>query len=546
MLKQSPIPRLLIKRRRKRVKRRTPGAKTVYYNPATGKELGRASHTDLAAIPFMMADARNAQREWALLPFRERKRCILKIRDYIVRNADDIAAVISKNSGKPRIDALATEVLPSALSAEWYAKNAHKLLKREKIPSSSLLFSNKRNVIERQPFGVVGIISPWNYPFSIPFGEIIMGMMAGNAVMLKVSAATTMVGLEIEKIMKKGGLPAGLFHLLIGSGGDILTAMLDGGIDKIFFTGSTATGSTVMQKAAQHVTPVSLELGGKDAMIVLPDADLERAANGAAWAGYQNAGQSCGAVERLYVHEAVYERFMRLLSEKTEAVRFGRDTDHNVEMGAMTTRSQWETVNRHVEHALRKGARIIAQSDRGKKVRGSFYPPMLLANVDHSMEIMREETFGPVIPVMKFSSEEEAIRLANDSDMGLTASVWTKNTRLAKKIALRLNAGVVTINDHLYSHGQPETPWGGWGKSGIGFTHSKLGLMEMTRAKLVNWDVLPSRRNIWWFPYDRMTYKGLKDALRFAFPGSVGDILSGGFGLITFMMKKMFTRWKTT
>jgi acyl-CoA reductase-like NAD-dependent aldehyde dehydrogenase len=527
------------------VKRRMPGAKTVCYNPATGKELGRASHTDLAAIPFMMADARRAQREWAPLPFRERKKRILKIRDHIVRNADEIAMVISNNSGKTRIDALATEVLPSALSAEWYAKNAQKLLRREKIPSSSLLFLNKRNVIEHQPLGVVGIISPWNYPFSIPFGEIIMGMMAGNAVMLKVSAVTTMVGLEIEKIMKKGDLPAGLFHLLVGSGGDILAAMLDSGIDKIFFTGSTATGSAVMQEAARHVTPVSLELGGKDAMIVLADADLERAANGAAWAGFQNAGQSCGAVERLYVHEAVYDRFMQLLSKKTEAIRFGRDADHDVEMGAMTTRSQWDTVNRHVEHALRKGARIVAQSGKGKKVHGSFYPPMLIANVDHSMEIMREETFGPVIPVMKFSSQEEAVRLANDSDMGLTASVWTKNTRLARNIALRLNAGVVTVNDHLYSHGQPETPWGGWGKSGIGFTHSKLGLMEMTRAKLVNWDVLSSRRNIWWFPYDRSTYEGLKDALRFAFPRSAGDILSGGFGLMTFTIRKMFTRWKT-
>ncbi|OHD71434.1 MAG: succinate-semialdehyde dehydrogenase [Spirochaetes bacterium RBG_16_49_21] len=534
-----------MRRQRRKPDRRASGGKTVYYDPATGKELGRVRNTDLSTIRTLMADARKAQTEWASLPFRERKRHILKIRDYIVEHSDEIARVISENSGKTRIDALATEVIPSALAAEWYAKNAEKYLKRENLPSSSILFSNKRNVIERQPLGVVGIISPWNYPFSIPFGEIIMGIMAGNAIMVKVSAATTMVGLEIEKIMKKGDLPDGLFHLLIGSGDDIASAMLENGIDKIFFTGSTATGSRVMQKAARHITPVSLELGGKDAMIVLSDADLERTANGAAWAGYQNAGQSCGAVERLYVHESVYDRFMELLSEKTRALRFGRDRDFNVEMGSMTTREQWETVNRHVESALRKGARIAAQSDRGKKVRGSFYPPILLADVDHSMEIMREETFGPVIPVMKFKTEEEAVRLANDSSMGLTASIWTRNVKLAKKIGLRLQAGVITINDHLYTHGQPETPWGGWKNSGIGFTHSRLGLMEMTRAKLINWDMLPSRRNIWWFPYDRKTYEGLKAALRFAFPKSAGDIVLGGIRLIAFMTRKMFTRWKT-
>lgn len=545
MLKQSAKSRIPLKKYFSSGNRPSHPGITSYYNPATGKKLGSVNNTDLLKIPGMIDDARNAQRKWASISFKERKKQILKIRDYIVDHADEISAVVSENSGKTRIDALATEVLPCALSAEWYAKNAERVLRSERLPSSSLLFFNKRNVVGRHPFGVVGIISPWNYPLSIPFGEAVMGIMAGNAIMLKVSASTTMVGLEIEKLMKQAGFPAGLFRLLIGPGAGILDAMLNGHIDKIFFTGSTATGREVMQKAALHLTPVSLELGGKDAMIVLHDADLERAANGAAWAGYQNAGQSCGSVERLYVHESVYDRFMELLADKTRAIRFGPDTDFNVEMGSMTTKEQWETVNRHVESALKKGAKVVAQSEKGTVARGSFYPPMLLSNVDHSMEIMREETFGPVIPVMKYNTIEEAIRLANDSNLGLTASVWTRNIKLGKKIASELQAGVVTINDHLYTHGQPETPWGGWKNSGIGVTHSKLGLMEMTRAKLVNWDILSSKRNMWWFPYNKTTYEGLRASIRLAFPVSAGDFFISGIRMIVFTAKKMFTRWKS-
>lgn len=517
---------------------------TVYYNPATGAELGREKNSDLARMPVIMDVARKAQEQWARLSFRERKKHILRIRDLVVSQADEIARSISENSGKTRIDALATEVIPSALSAEWYGRNAGKVLKPEKLAGSTILFFNKRNVILRQPLGVVAIISPWNYPFSIPFGEVIMGLAAGNAVLLKVSGATTKIGLLIRDLLRQGGIPDGLFHLLVGPGGDIVDAMLANHVDKIFFTGSTTTGREIYQKAACCLTPVSLELGGKDAMIVMDDADLERAANGAAWAGYQNAGQSCGSVERVYVHESAYDRFIGLLADKTRALRFGEDTDFSVEMGSMITKEQWDTVDRHVRDALDKGARIIAQSDRGRKVTGAFYPPLLMADVDHSMDIMRYETFGPVIPVMKFRTIDEAVRLANDSTMGLTASIWTRDKGLAADLAGRLQAGVITVNDHLYTHGQPETPWGGWKESGIGSTHSRLGLLEMTRVKLVNRDILPARRNLWWFPYDRKTYEMLLASLRLVFPKSAGDLFLNGIKAGIFIVKKMFTRWK--
>ena len=264
-------------------------------------------------------------------------------------------------------------------------------------------------------------------------------------------------------------------------------------------------------------------------MIVLPDADLERAANGAARGpGTRTPGRSCGGVERLYVHESVYEPFMDLLAAKTRALRVGQDTDFGVDVGAMINKSQWDVVNGQVEAALKKGARIVAQSEDVRPGSGLFYPPVLMEGVDHTMDLMRCETFGPVIPVMKFTSVDEAIALANDSDMGLTASVWTRNIKEGREIARRIEAGVGHHQRPSLFPRPAGNPWGGWKKSGIGFTHSRLGLLEMTRAKLINWDTIPSRRNIWWFPYGKKTYARLMSALRFAFPGSLRGFLANG------------------
>jgi acyl-CoA reductase-like NAD-dependent aldehyde dehydrogenase len=373
-----------------------------------------------------------------------------------------------------------------------------------------------------------------------------MGLMAGNAILLKVAAATINVGAAIEKIVAAGGLPDGLFHHIVGSGGRVSQAFFDTGVNKLFFTGSVPTGRTLMAAAAKTLTPLSLELGGKDPMIVLADADLERAANGAAWAGYQNAGQSCGGVERIYVHESVYEPFVDLLAKKTRAMRHGPDHACDVDMGAMTTEEQLATVKRQVELAVQAGAKIVAQSHAtDPDARGYFFPATLMTGVDHSMELMREETFGPVLPVMKFSTIEEALRLANDSSMALTSSVWTRNVELGKALASQLESGVTTINDHLYTHGQSETPWGGWKESGLGRTHSALGLEEMTQPKLVNWDIVPSKRNIWWYPFDQPTYDAMLAALRVNYPSSLFGWLRDVTVLSKVMLKKMFTPWKT-
>lgn len=523
-----------------------PHGVTEVYNPATLEKVGEVANTDLSRIPEFFASARLAQKQWAALSFKQRKPYILKMRDYIVEHAEELAEIVNKSNGKSRIDALMTEVMPCALAADWYAKNADKVLRPKKISPSSILFLNKKSMIAHVPVGVVGIISPWNYPLSIPFGEVVMGLMAGNAIMLKVAANMPLVGKAIETIVAAGELPTGLFHHLVGSGGAISTAFFENGVGKIFFTGSVPVGKQLMAQAAATLTPLSLELGGKDPMIVLADADLERATNGAAWAGYQNAGQSCGGVERIYVHESVYEAFVKLLAEKTKAMRHGTDRNFDVEIGAMTTQNQLKTAKKHVDSALQSGAKIIAQSYAPQTEKGFFYPATLMVDVDHKMELMREETFGPVLPVMKFSTVEEAIALANDCTMALTSSVWTKNTQLGKDIALHIEAGVTTINDHLYTHALSETPWGGWKESGLGRTHGAQGLMEMSHVKVVNWDILPGvKRNLWWFPFDKATYSVLLEALRFAYPKSMGGYFSHSLKLMPFMLKKVFSAWKT-
>ncbi|AJD48840.1 succinate-semialdehyde dehydrogenase [Isoalcanivorax pacificus W11-5] len=525
----------------------TPTPKRVEdINPATGECFFHIEETDLRRMPDMMAAARRAQAQWAAKSFKQRAGHIQRMRRYIVEHAEALSLTVSQSNGKTRTDALATEVLPCALACNWYANNAAKVLKPTMRGGGNLLFFNKRTQMMHVPLGVVGIISPWNYPLSIPFGEIVMGLMAGNAVLLKVAAATPAVGKAIEEIVAAGDLPEGLFQHVVGSGSPVATAFFSHGINKLFFTGSVNAGKQLMAQAAQTLTPLSLELGGNDAMIVLEDADLERAANGAAWGGYQNAGQSCGGVERIYVVASVYDEFVRLLAAKTRALRHGAGHDNfNIDMGSLTTAGQLRTVQQHLEDALAKGAKIAAQSQPAGPQHGQFHPATLLTDVTDDMLTMRDETFGPLLAVCKVANEEEALARANDSHLALTSSVWTRNTRRGRALAARLETGVTTVNDHLYTHGLSETPWGGWKESGIGRTHGPEGLHEMTQVKVVNWDILPARRNLWWYPFDEATFKALLNALRFVFPRGAGEWLTSSLKLTPYLLRKMFTRWRT-
>lgn len=511
------------------------------YNPATGDLVGQCEQTNLALLPEIFQQARAAQAVWAQKSFKARAQHLRLMREYIIEHADDLAKVVAISNGKTWMDAMVTEVLPCTLACNWYGQHAARVLKAEKREMSSIIWIGKRSEVVHEPLGVVGIISPWNYPLSIPFGEIVMGLMAGNAILLKVAAATPMVGKAIEQIVEAGQLPKGLFHHIVGPGAEVSTAFFEQGIDKIFFTGSVPAGKDLMAQAAKTLTPLSLELGGKDPMIVLADADLERAANGAAWAGYQNSGQSCGGVERIYVHHSVYPKFVDLLAQKTRELRTGVPTPEcTVDIGAMTTAKQRRVVEKQVQEAVEQGARIVAQSQMPAQVTGEFYPATLMVDVNHSMSLMREETFGPVLPVMPFNTLDEAVALANDCTMALTASIWSKDTAAAKALAKRVRGGVVAINDHLYTHGMSDLPWGGPAESGIGRTHGPEGLKEMTKPKVINWDYMGANNNLWWYPQDAKTYQVIKHALRLGSPRNVFEFLLSSLRVVPTMLKRMY------
>lgn len=495
-------------------------AETTCTNPATGEVIGTSPLDDLASVRGVVERARKAQQRWAAVPVAVRAQAIRRIRDHLAKNAEELASIISRDNGKTRTDALATEVLPSILSAEYYASNAEAFLADRTLTPGNPLLANKISKIVRVPYGVVAIISPWNYPFAIPFSEVVMGLLAGNAIILKAATQTQMVGRALESAVRAADLPEGVFTYLNLPGRLAGDAILEAGVDKLFFTGSVPVGKQLMKKAADTLTPVVLELGGNDAMLVCPDADLDRAAAGACWAGMQNAGQSCGGVERIYVHRDVYQAFIDKLGDKVRALRVGPDVDHEVDMGAMTTEGQRDLVRRHVADALQKGAKIHAQSSCPDK--GNFHPAMVLTEVDHSMEVMRDETFGPVVGVMPVDSMEQAVELANDSNLGLTTSVWSRDRRAAEAIGRKIRAGVVMINDHLMSHGLPETPWGGFKESGIGRTHGQIGFDEMTQAQCVVHDYMPMvKKNMWWHPHGKGVYDGIKGIIHVLTGGSI-------------------------
>lgn len=502
-------------------------------NPATGKVIGYTPIDTVEELERAIALAKIAQHEWSKLSFNKRAKYLLRIRRYIVENTDYIAGVISKNTGKTKVDALSTEVLPVTMAVTYYAKNGKKVLKRKRLRGGSLLTINKRTYVDHVPVGVVGIISPWNYPFAIPFHEIAMALIAGNGVILKVATQTLEVGKVIKECIKAGNLPKNLFHLINLPGSVAGDAFLNSGINKLFFTGSVAVGKQLMEKAAKHLIPVSLELGGNDAMIVCNDANLNRAAGGALWAGLSNTGQSCAGVERIYVEAEVYDEFVSLLKEKMSELKQGVDRDSNVDIGSITTKEQLKKIQDHLKDAKKKGAKIFSENLKVfEKGKGLFHPPVILEDVSDDMSVMNEEIFGPLLAVKKVENIEEAVARANASTLGLTASVWTRNRRKGRKIASRLEVGSVMINDHLMSHGLAETPWGGWKESGIGRTHGYIGLEEMTQPRCVINDILPGvQKNMWWYPHSKKVYEGLKGAVDFLYSRKIGKKFKGGIKL---------------
>jgi succinate-semialdehyde dehydrogenase/glutarate-semialdehyde dehydrogenase len=467
-------------------------------NPATGEPFAQASLLDAAQAREAIAAAHAAFPAWSRTSFAERVRLLDRWRQAIVDEADEIARLIEREQGKPATEALAAEVLPSLDALVYLKAHAQDLLRDEPVEARQLLLAHKQARIVYTAIGVVLAVKPWNYPWGQSLPVLASALVAGNTVVLKPAPATTLVGLRMGALAQKAGFPPGVVSVVAVD--DTLAQALveDPRVGKVVFTGSVATGRKVMAAAARNLTPVVLELGGKDAAIVCRDADLDRAAKGIVWSAFLNAGQTCAAVERVYVEKPVAEEFLAKVVAETKALRPTRGDEG--ELGPMTLERQRAIVERHVQDAVARGARVVLGGARGEGP-GFFYPPTVLTDVDHTMAVMREETFGPVLPVMVTGSLDEAIRLANDSDYGLTASGWTTSRETADRLQRELVAGVVSINDHASSFGEPAAPWGGVKASGIGRIHGPLGLREMVHARYVSHD-RGRGPELWWYPYD--------------------------------------------
>ena len=472
----------------------------VSYNPATGAEVGRVAQTSPDEVNAAVERGRVAFKSWKRTTFNERKALIMKAREILLAEREVIARLISDESGKPVAEALSMEIAPVLDLMQHFARNTEKLLKPAKINIGLYALLGRSSKIVYHPLGVVGIIPAWNYPFSIPLGEAVMALMAGNTVVIKPSELTPMIGLKIGEILEKAGLPDGCVQIVSG-GGATGAALVEAAPDKIMFTGSVATGKRIAAAAAKNLTSVVLELGGKDPMIVFADANLHLAAGAAVWGAFCNSGQSCSSVERLYVEESVATELTRKIIEKTKQLQQGTGDQANVSIGSMSSERQIKIVEDHVEDFRAAGATIETGGRRNPELEGLFYEPTVITNANNDMLAMRDETFGPTLPIATFSTEKEAIRLANDSEFGLTASVWTRDRAKGKRVAKKIEAGSVCINEVLYTHGIGQTPWGGFKNSGRGRTHGREGLMELVQPQHIHTNHVALLPDAWWMPY---------------------------------------------
>jgi acyl-CoA reductase-like NAD-dependent aldehyde dehydrogenase len=498
----------------------------VSTNPATGEVLAELACVTPNDVHAAVLRAKQAQPAWETTPVQERVALLRRFQRLLSEQRDQVADLICREAGKPAVEALTTEVLVILDATEFCIRNAHDFLREEPLPHANLAMKTKRGKLLREPFGVIGIVSPWNYPFSIAATETLGALVTGNAVVLKPSELTPLIALELQRLLRAAGLDRNLMQVMIGEGA-AGAALIDSPIDKLIFTGSVATGKRVAEAAARKLLPVVLELGGKDPMIVLDDADLEIASSGALWGAFMNAGQTCLSVERCYVHRSPYETFLEACSNKIAKLRVGNGIGSEVEVGPLIHERQLRIVDEHVRDAVLHGARLLQGGKRLTELGPNFYAPTLLADVTPDMRIIQEETFGPVLPVAPFDTDEEAVRLANDSDFGLAASVWTTNRRRGEAMAKRIKAGTVMINDVISCFGIAEAPHGGFKLSGIGRTHGRMGLAEMVQVKYVDTDLLPGMPKVWWFGYGERLRQQMDGFIDLLFARSWGKKLKG-------------------
>ncbi len=486
-------------------------------NPTNLGTLAEVPVTSNGAIAAAIEASHKAYERWSNLPLKIRLSKIENFQRLLIKQKDEIAKLITLESGKPLLESYMAGLSGPLDTCAWLLKEANPLLANTNINISSPLLWGKKHYLQYEALGVIGIISPWNYPFSIPVMTMLMALTAGNTIILKPSEKTPLVGLRIGELFKEAGFPEGVVTVISG-GAEAGEQLAKADLARLIFTGSVNTGVKVINAAAPNVTPLSLELGGKDAAIVLPDAPIERTAQAITWGAFTNAGQACASIERVYIvrggnSDLLIKRIVQLVGQ----LKVGDPLLESTEIGPLIDVQQFDHVVNLIEQAVSAGAKILCGGEklsspelRDKGLTGYFYQPTVLTDVDHTMKIMQEETFGPALPIMIVDSAEEAIRLTNKSHFALTASVWSAYLSRAKSIATKIQAGTVFINDCLYSHAVAELPWGGLKKSGFGRSHSTLGWLDLVNIKHVSVDTLSWLPRLWWYPYHSSKLKTVK------------------------------------
>jgi succinate-semialdehyde dehydrogenase/glutarate-semialdehyde dehydrogenase len=490
-------------------------------DPATLEPLGKVLLAGEQDVHAALARARRAAPAWAELDFDQRARHLRRLRDRLVERSDEIADVICGDTGKLRFEAFATEILMACDSLGYYARHAAELLRDER--KRPHLMRHKRLTVRYRPLGVVGLITPWNFPLLLCVNPLAQALMAGNAVVVKPSEITPRVAVLLAELIAEADLPEGVAEVVVGDA-SAGRALVNAGCDMIAFTGSMVAGREVARACADQLVPCVLELGGKDPMIVCEDADVERAARGAIWGAFFNAGQVRTSVERVYVARGISRAFIDRVVELTQELRQGPEREGEVDVGALTHLQQLETVERHVADAVAKGARVLTGGRRNEDWAGLFYEPTVLVDVDEKMDILREETFGPCLPIRVVEDEDEAVRLANANPHGLQASVWTRDGYRARALASRLDSGGVVVDDVSVTYGITESPYGGVKHSGLGRMNGELGLKSFCRVQTLLQPRWRPKREPAWYPYQERRTRTVKRILRLLHRSPLGRL----------------------